>query len=300
MNSKVNEILLKEYDITIIGELPSDTVITREMTSYLVSLSSKSTGLELGIESHSAIESNQRAMKFLRGTLHVKKNDDMYIQAREIATVIVCNRSRVDFYDNSNGKLFDSSVGEFYDNSRGELFNNSVGEFYENAIAKLYDNSRAQLYNDTIGELYDKSIAELYHNSRAKLSTFSYVRVCNNEVEIEIPENFFGVVYKPIFTLDRDIIVYKKLDDDRIATLMLFKGQEFQAQSLSKCRTNKALVLKITNIKETEHFSKGYSIWSDTFEYKVGETVEAEYDTEFNECASGIHFFMTKEEAINY
>ena len=44
------------------------------------------------------------------------------------------------------------------------------------------------------------------------------------------------------------------------------------------------------------------SNYSPDFIYKLGEIVEEpSYDTNrFNECAPGIHFFITREEAVNY
>ena len=44
------------------------------------------------------------------------------------------------------------------------------------------------------------------------------------------------------------------------------------------------------------------SIHDQTFIYKVGKTVSVcDFDeNRWNECAPGIHFFITREEAINY
>ena len=64
-----------------------------------------------------------------------------------------------------------------------------------------------------------------------------------------------------------------------------------------KCRTNVAKVVEISNGSEI-----AYSQRDETFAYKVGETV---YPNDFNceyyeECAEGIHFFRTREEAEEY
>ena len=44
------------------------------------------------------------------------------------------------------------------------------------------------------------------------------------------------------------------------------------------------------------------SIRERSFVYKLGETVEIpDFDpVRWNECSTGIHFFMTREEALNY
>ena len=64
-----------------------------------------------------------------------------------------------------------------------------------------------------------------------------------------------------------------------------------------KCRTNVAKVVEISNGAKI-----AYSQNDETFAYKVGETV---YPNDFNceyykECAEGIHFFRTREEAEKY
>ena len=43
------------------------------------------------------------------------------------------------------------------------------------------------------------------------------------------------------------------------------------------------------------------SIYNKDFIYRLGEVVESEFDTNrWNECSTGIHFFMTFEEARDY
>lgn len=70
-----------------------------------------------------------------------------------------------------------------------------------------------------------------------------------------------------------------------------------------KCRCNKAKVVAIydchgNKLKET----KAKSTYDTDFIYKVGKTVEVDnFCTDrFAECAPGIHFFITFEEAANY
>ena len=44
------------------------------------------------------------------------------------------------------------------------------------------------------------------------------------------------------------------------------------------------------------------SSWDSNFIYRIGDIIEvADFDTNrWNECASGIHFFITRQEAVNY
>lgn len=70
-----------------------------------------------------------------------------------------------------------------------------------------------------------------------------------------------------------------------------------------KCRCDKALVVAIENIDGTPSMiQKVASDYDENFVYRVGETVtEPEfYDNRFRECASGIHFFVTRQEAVDY
>ena len=70
-----------------------------------------------------------------------------------------------------------------------------------------------------------------------------------------------------------------------------------------KCRCSKAVVLSITNNDGSE--SRKTEVASDhdkNFVYRVGETVEEPKFCEdrWNECSEGIHFFITRKEAVDY
>ena len=70
-----------------------------------------------------------------------------------------------------------------------------------------------------------------------------------------------------------------------------------------KCRCSKAKVVSITNLDGTHSDIKSVASCHDSkFIYNLGETVEVpNFDTNrWNECAPGIHFFITRQEAIDY
>ena len=70
-----------------------------------------------------------------------------------------------------------------------------------------------------------------------------------------------------------------------------------------KCRASKAKVVSITNFDGTPTDIKEVSsIYNRNFKYRVGETVEVDdFNTNrWKECSTGIHFFITREEAVNY
>ena len=70
-----------------------------------------------------------------------------------------------------------------------------------------------------------------------------------------------------------------------------------------KCRCSKAKVLSITNLDGTDADTDvAYSSHDPSFIYKIGEIAEvADFDTDrWNECSTGIHFFITRQEAVDY
>ena len=70
-----------------------------------------------------------------------------------------------------------------------------------------------------------------------------------------------------------------------------------------KCRCDKAKVLSIQNIDGTEASIKEVtSDYDNKFVYKVGEIVKVDnFDEDrWNECSTGIHFFINRQEAVNY
>ena len=70
-----------------------------------------------------------------------------------------------------------------------------------------------------------------------------------------------------------------------------------------KCRCDKAKVLQIQNLDGTESgLTEIASSFTDSFIYKVGEVISVpDFDEDrWNECSTGIHFFINRQEAVNY
>ena len=70
-----------------------------------------------------------------------------------------------------------------------------------------------------------------------------------------------------------------------------------------KCRCSKAKVVSITNLDGTPSDIKSVaSCHNSGFIYNLGEIVEVpNFDTNrWNECSPGIHFFITRQEAVDY
>ena len=72
-----------------------------------------------------------------------------------------------------------------------------------------------------------------------------------------------------------------------------------------KCRCDKAVVLEVQDMEGNVLDASAYSTYIDAlhFKYKAGETVTPEkpFDGDrWNECSTGIHFFINREEAVDY
>ena len=70
-----------------------------------------------------------------------------------------------------------------------------------------------------------------------------------------------------------------------------------------KCRCDKAKVLRILNTDRTvADITEVKSSYNNSFIYKVGEVVSVDnFDEDrWNECSTGIHFFINFQEAVNY
>lgn len=96
--------------------------------------------------------------------------------------------------------------------------------------------------------------------------------------------------------LREPMIGYKKCRHGVIVTLEIPKGAIVFCINGSKCRTNKAKVVAISD------GDTAISDYSPNFRYEVGQEMEIDdFNLMYNvECAEGIHFFRTREEAENY
>ena len=113
--------------------------------------------------------------------------------------------------------------------------------------------------------------------------------------------NYCTVFYHLQCPEEGSFIAYKKAGDHIVKLLIPEDAQRSSATS-RKCRANKAEVLEIKHIETGTNVNTVTSDYDNTFVYEVGKGVEVkDFNTDrWNECSSGIHFFITKEEAINY
>ena len=98
-------------------------------------------------------------------------------------------------------------------------------------------------------------------------------------------------------------IGWKKAQGDAIVKLQITDDAKRSSSTGRKCRCSKAVVLGIENLDGTPYPDIQVSSQRDSnFIYRVGETVEVpDFDeNRWNECSTGIHFFITRQEAVDY
>ena len=113
-----------------------------------------------------------------------------------------------------------------------------------------------------------KDIPYIPLNCPSEGSFIGWKKVCGNLIKLEIPE-----------------------DAKRLSSVSM------------KCRCDKARVLSVWNMRLEEEVSEVVNnAYNQNTLYKVGEMVYPDsFDEDrWNECSHGIHFFINKQDAINY
>ena len=98
-------------------------------------------------------------------------------------------------------------------------------------------------------------------------------------------------------------IGYKKCRNNLIVELEIPEDAYRCSATSKKCRCSKAKVLSITNLDGSESKSGvAVSEYDSSFVYRIWGTVEVtDFDrNRWNECSTGIHFFMNREDAVKY
>ena len=111
------------------------------------------------------------------------------------------------------------------------------------------------------------------------------------------------VPYIPVVCPEEGVFIGWKKAGGKIVKLRIPEDALRSTATTRKCRCNKAEVVEIYNIDGTIADERIVSSnYDSSFTYEVGKTVEVQdFDTNrWNECTRGIHFFINRQEAINY
>ena len=97
-------------------------------------------------------------------------------------------------------------------------------------------------------------------------------------------------------------VAWKKVGGKYLVKLQIPEDARRCSATTRKCRCDKALVLDITSLDGEEHYDEVTNTNYKETIYKVGEMVYPDSfdENRWNECSHGIHFFVNKEDAINY
>jgi hypothetical protein len=99
-----------------------------------------------------------------------------------------------------------------------------------------------------------------------------------------------------------DIVGYKNINGTIIQLLINSTTRRVNALSSRKCRAESALVVSINDIKTGKELTEVVGGHDSKFKYTAGEFVTPDKynDSVLEECTNGIHFFITKQEALEY
>ena len=139
-----------------------------------------------------------------------------------------------------------------------------------------------------------------FTNARINHSWFGNLKKANTNLLENIPsvcpeEGSFICFKKAKLHNGRHVILKLEVPEDALRC---------SSANCRKCRCSKVKVLSITNLdgsKTKAKYAYPY-MHGKTFKYTLGETVEVDnFETDrLHTCAPGIHFFMTRQEAVNY
>ena len=177
-------------------------------------------------------------------------------------------------------------------------------ECENNSLAKTIDALR------TSGEEFDLHCADLWNAylSGADLSGADLSGADLRDANLSGADlRNIDVSEKTAFLLPQcpsegSFVAWKRAGDVIVKLLVTEDAKRSSATTL-KCRCSKAKVLAIENIDGSESELKEVeSSYDENFVYRVGEIVEVNDfdDDRWNECSTGIHFFIAREMAVKY
>lgn len=166
------------------------------------------------------------------------------------------------------------------------------------------DLSKANLYGADLhdADLYD---ADLYKADLYRANLYGADLRGSNLSKADLREanlNYSSIDY-PMNCPEKGSFVAFKKANGFIMELLIPEDAKRSSGTHRQCRCSKAKVLSITNLDGSKtNVAKVSSNYDKKFIYRVGETIEVENfdDNRWDECAPGIHFFMTRREAVKY
>ncbi len=192
-----------------------------------------------------------------------------------------------------------------------EAADNTISKTVEEAIKRYADLSYADLRSANLSsaDLRSANLSSANLSSAdlrsANLSSanlsYADLRSANlSYADLRSAKNAKLVIAMTRILPEGDIIGWKKCQEGVIVKLLIPAGAKRSHAFGRKCRAEYAEVLKLYKAKGKKEAT---SVYDSDFKYKIGETVKPTeaWDEDFtNECGSGIHFFINREEAENH
>lgn len=215
------------------------------------------------------------------------------IENRNLKRVMFCNcnmnKMRISHCDMSLTYFSSSNMGRiFFENCNfldmDFIENNLRGARFFKSKLDNVDLMNSNLSNAKIRDCELKNI-------RVNSYTSFYSLQCPEE------GSFIGFKKASILEVSGEII-------EVIVKLQITEDSLRSSATSRKCRCSKAKVLSISYLDGTE-CPKGtiaHSQYDSDFIYKIGDILEIKNfdENRWEECSTGIHFFITREEAVNY
>jgi hypothetical protein len=159
---------------------------------------------------------------------------------------------------------------------------------------------------NTLKEILEKHLQWIredcdgWENMRADLSGANLIGadLSGAKIELELINRFF-----PICCQEYGAFIAWKKAGEYIIKLQIPEDAKRSSAFERKCRASKAVCLAIEDKDGKDSgMTEIRSDYDNSFIYRVGETVEVvDFDDDrTHECAPGIHFFITRQEAVNY
>lgn len=111
------------------------------------------------------------------------------------------------------------------------------------------------------------------------------------------------IPYVPLACPDTGSFIGWKKAQGLIVCLEIPADAKRSSATTRKCRCDKAKVLSISNLNGVDSgLNEISSSYDSKFIYRIGETVSVDdfCEDRFNECAPGIHFFINRQDAVDY
>ena len=165
--------------------------------------------------------------------------------------------------------------------------------------ANLY---HADLYEADLrgANLYEADLcgADLYHADLYEADLRGTENIPTYVCPLVCPEEGSFIGFKKAILFNSDIPDKSHV----IVKLKILENAKRSSATTRKCRCSEAEVISITSLNGNYSLTKAFSAFNPDFMYEVGKIVAVDNfdENRWNECSTGIHFFITRDEAVNY